>query len=527
MAHATTPTNTTPHPANLIGADTESLPASGDQLIESRNPAAPDDVVWRGAADASAVDRAAAAARDAQPQWFSMGFETRKAALEAFAAIAKERVEHVGDLIMRETGKARWDAHGEAKILAGKIAVTLEDDRNYAMGRLRQYSLELGEGKSGHAFFRPHGVMAVVGPFNFPAHLPNGHIAPALLAGNAVIFKPSDKAPAVGHMLAAMYREALASVGAPLGIVNLVQGAAPVAQRLVTHDHVDGVLFTGSWPVGRRIIEANLDHPGRIIALELGGNNAALVTPDADLKRAAVECARAAFVTTGQRCTCTRRIVVHDSVADRFMKALIKIGSNLIVGDPKGIAGDDVFMGPIVTERARDDVLKFQAAADAAGGQSVMTSTVLSNEQNGHYITPGIMRVDRFSTALSPDDDPGCDVEVFGPLVRVSTYSSFDDGLAQVNASRYGLAASIFTGDQPTAQRFLHEANAGCINVNTGTAGASGKLPFGGLGLSGNHRPAGAFSLDYSAYPVASMQEPNDDQLKLLPGMRFDEKWLD
>ncbi len=234
-----------------------------------------------------------------------------------------------------------------------------------------------------------------------------------------------------------------------------------------------------------------------------------------------------ALVTTGQRCTCTRRLIVHESIADRFIPTLIKIASNLIVGDPEGVAGDDVFMGPIISEQARDDVLRFQHTAADAGAQSVMTSTALTSESDGYYLTPGIMRVDAFSTETDPAKDPGADVEVFGPLLRIALCSDLDHAIQQTNASRYGLAASIFTGEDHEAARFLDHARAGCININTGTAGASGKFPFGGLGLSGNHRPAGAFSLDYSAYPVASMQEPNDPNPTLLPGMRFDDKWSD
>lgn len=510
-------------PADLVGDDLIKLRAEGPDAIVSANPANPSETVWRGVENVDHVSMAIDAARAAAETWALTTFETRRDALLAFKAIADSRAEQMGDLIMRETGKARWDALGEAKILGSKVMVTLESAGNYAMGRLRGYTLDLGGGKTGSAMFRPHGVMAVVGPFNFPAHLPNGHIAPALLAGNAVVFKPSDKAPAVGQMLASWYREALESVGAPAGVVNLVHGAVPVASELVSHPGVDGVLFTGSWPVGRRILELNLDDPGKIVALELGGNNAAVVMPGADLRRAAVECARAAFITTGQRCTCTRRVVVHESVAERFVTLLVKIASGLIVGDPRGVAGEDVFMGPLISAAACDGALAFQERVASEGGRVAVASTAIDTPQGGHYITPGITLVDRFVVS---EETAGCDVEVFGPLLRVATVPSFDDAIQQANATRYGLAASIFTDDEDEARRFLALARAGCININTGTAGASGKLPFGGLGLSGNHRPAGSYSLDYCAHPVASMREPNDGSPAMLPGMRFDDAWL-
>ena len=392
----------------------------------------------------------------------------------------------------------------------------------------------------------------MLGPFNFPAHLPNGHIVPALAMGNTVVFKPSDKAPGVGQLLAEFFDEALEAEGAPShpgsrpgsGIFNMIHGGADIASALVKHPGVDGILFTGSWPVGRRILEANLDRPGRIVALELGGNNAAVVMPDANLRQAAIEIVRCAFNTTGQRCTSTRRAIIHKDVASKLVPALCKAASNLIIGDPRS-RGTPLFMGPIITREARDAVLRAQAEFARAGGRVLLESTAPEIAGGGWYITPGIIEVERFvahgdeptvgvagalggaggaSTSVACRD-AGCDTEVFGPLLRVTIVESLDDAIEQTNATRFGLAASIFTQDRNAAERFLLEARAGCVNVNTGTAGASSKLPFGGLGWSGNHRPAGSFALDYCAYPVAGMIEMGDAAL-IAEGMRFDPAWI-
>lgn len=310
-----------------------------------------------------------------------------------------------------------------------------------------------------------------------------------------------------------------------------MQGRADIASELVAHHSVDGVLFTGSWPVGRRILEANLDQPGKIIALEMGGNNPAVIMPDADLKQAAIECVRAAFVTSGQRCTCTRRILVHQDIARPFATLLTKITSNLIVGDPKGIGGGSrnqpVFMGPLISAEARDQAIAFQRDLSTAGlgnPRPILEMVAIDHSSGGHYVSPGIWQVDRFSLADSIAHDAGADVELFGPMVRIAEFRTIDEAIAQANMTRYGLAASIFTQDESAIDRFVAEARAGCINVNTGTAGASGKLPFGGLGWSGNHRPAGAFSPDYCAYPVASMVE-REPEVSLLPGMHYEESW--
>ncbi len=491
-------------PADFIGGRFQSL-ASGDG-IRSCDPADPERVVWSANAEPRHVDEAVAAARAAQPAWFALGTEARAAALGRWKAAAEARRERLASLITLETGKIRSEAQAEAGLVATKVDITLGP---HSSGRIAGYEVAAGPSKVGRCVFKPHGVMAVLGPFNFPAHLPNGHIVPALLAGNTVVFKPSDKTPAVGQAMA----EIAAAAGLPPGVVNVVQGAAGPAAALASHEGVDGVLFTGSWPVGRRILEANLDHPGRIVALELGGSNPTVVMPDADLRQAVVECARAAFATTGQRCTCTRRIVLHKDIADRFIPAFCKVASTLVVGP--GDSSDPVFMGPMISAAAVDSVMSFQDELHARGGKVLVQASRV--DRPGHFVTPGVVLVDRFEVEH--------DRECFGPLVQLAIADDLDDCIAQANATRYGLAAAIFTRDDAVWERFLAECRSGCINRNTGTAGASGQLPFGGLGNSGNHRPAGAFSVDYCAYPVASMVE-SSDAAPVPPGMLLEDDWL-
>jgi len=516
-------------PCDIIAGEPRDLGTGSGPVMMSHNPARPRHVVWRGHSCPDHVDEAVAAARASFPKWRAASLEQRIAALREYQRLATARTGSMAELICDETGKAMWDSLGEAKLLAEKVDITLSESEASGRHRVRDFEIQIADSRKGVCRFRPHGVMAVIGPYNFPAHLPNGHIVPALLMGNTIVFKPSDKTPAVGQMLAELLVEALERTGAPPGVVNLVQGGADVASRLVAHADIDGILFTGSWPVGRRILEANLDRPGRIIALEMGGNNAAVVLADADLKQAAIECARAAFISTGQRCTCTRRIIVERSIARRFVPLLAKVASNLVIGDPRGGSGGDaghpVFMGPIIRAEARDAVLKFQSDLVRGGGRVVMESTALNLSDGGHFITPGIIAVPGFTLADDPRADCGCDVEVFGPLVRIAECRDLEHAISQANASRFGLAASIFTRDRAAAEGFLGEVRAGCLNVNTGTAGASGRLPFGGLGRSGNHRPAGSFSLDYCAYPTAGLVETGSASV-LPPGMRFDDSWI-
>lgn len=501
---------------NLINGKWHSI--QGD-AIRSTMPAHPDQVVWSGTPSVASVEQAIRSSRQALPAWSSSEIDHRIAVLRRFQQIATDRAKELGALISDETGKALWESQGEAALIAAKVDITLEEGEWSGRHRVTDFEFGLNETKRARCHFRPHGVMAVVGPFNFPAHLPNGHIVPALLTGNTIVFKPSDKAPAVGQMLVEMLHEALEAEDAPRGVVNLVHGAVPESVALCSSPDVDGVLFTGSWAAGRAISEANLDQPGKIIALEMGGNNPAIIMPDADLYQAVVEVTRCAFNTTGQRCTSTRRLIVHRDVADRVVPALIKAASNLMIGDPR--APEPVFMGPIISEQALDSVLRFQERVAQHGGRVLMESTRMP-DRTGWFITPGIIEVKRFTLDC---DDAGCDEEVFGPLLRVSVVDSFEEALEQANATRYGLSASIFSADETLQNRFLNECRAGCRNVNCGTAGASSKLPFGGLGLSGNHRPAGAFSLDYTAYPVASMIETGDD-CSIPNGMRMERDWV-
>jgi len=512
-------------PCDLIGG--RAIPIQGEE-VASHNPARPGERIWSGTPRVDHIDQAISAARDAQSAWARTAPADRAAALRAYQGLVKERAEEIAALIRDEVGKPMWEAKQEAGALAAKVDVCLDDSlANSGLSRVTEYEVSLTDTRRGVCRFHPHGVMAVIGPFNFPAHLPNGHIVPALLMGNTVVFKPSDKTPAVGQMLGELLTAALEEAGAPRGVVNVVQGAAEPAARLTTHEDIDGILFTGSWPVGRRILEANLDRPGRIVALEMGGNNPAIVMDDADLPSAVVECARAAFATAGQRCTCTRRIIVHEAIAEKFLEALVRVGRSLKIGDPN--ADPPVFMGPLIRAESRDAAVQFVEDLDQAGGEVLLrpkSLNDLSNAPGGHFISPGVVRVERFTRSDDvPGRDAGCDVEVFGPVVRVSVVSSLDDAIEQANATRYGLAASIFTSGREHAERFLADVRAGCLNVNTGTAGASSKLPFGGLGLSGNHRPAAAFAHDYCAYPVASMIEESP-AAAMSPGMEFNEAWV-
>ncbi len=477
---------------------------TGANDIVSFDPARPSVEVGRVRVDAGAVDAAVIAARAAFPAWSGRRPDDRADVLRSWAAVTVRHAERIAALLTRETGKTIAEARQEAALLADKVAVTLEER---VRARIAGYQIPATATRSNDCSYRPFGVMAVIGPFNFPAHLPNGHWVPALYAGNTVIFKPSEKTPAVGALMAELMDEA----GVPRGVFNMVQGRGDAAAALVAHADVEGVLFTGSWPVGRRIMEANLDRPGRMVALEMGGSNAAIVMDDADLRQAVIECVRCAFISTGQRCTCTRRIIVHQAIADRFITAFVECVRTLTVAP--GDAEPAPFMGPLVSREARDATIAFQnecsargervlLAARAFGTGSAVDDTKQGEPSEGWFATPGVLLAPRFERAT--------DREVFGPVVRIAVASDLNDAISQANTTDFGLAASVFTQQPAVIRAAMDRLRAGCININCGTAGASGKLPFGGLGRSGNLRPAGAAMIDSCAYPIASMIERGD-----------------
>jgi succinylglutamic semialdehyde dehydrogenase len=490
-------------PADYIGGRWVTIDGAA---LRSTNPAQPQEVVWAGSPAPEHVGLAVAAARSAFPAWAALDMERRAEHLRRFEAVVRANAPRIAELISDEMGKTLEESRAEARLVADKVRITLGE---VSMGRVREYETGVSATRAGRCRFKPHGVMAVIGPFNFPLHLPNGHWVPALAAGNTVVHKPSEKTPAVGQLAAELMNEA----GLPAGVFNVVQGGPDVAAHLVRHRGVDGILFTGSWPVGRSILEANLNDPGRIVALEMGGNNPAAVMADCHLKQAILECVRCAFATTGQRCTATRRIILDAPIADRFIPPFCKAASTLVVGPPR--SPEPVFMGPLVSETALRGVVDFERRLESAGGRVLVPASRL--ERPGHFLTPSVVLVDGFP--------PETDCEVFGPLVQIAVARGLGQAIEMANATRYGLAAAIFTSDRRTWERFFREVRAGCINLNTGTSGASSALPFGGLGCSGNHRPAGAFCIDSCACPVATLVEQSAEAA-VPAGVGWDDAWL-
>ena len=466
--------------------------------LRSVSPADPRDEIGRfPVADSAAVERAVERARAAFPAWRDLGFERRAALLRRFRDITADTRDELANLIAREVGKALWDARGEANLVPAKVDVSLDE------GMRAVETLEVGAGI--RATYRPHGVLAVLGPFNFPAHLPNGHLVPALATGNTVVFKPSELTPAVGEWLVRAYEKA----GLPPGVLQIVHGARETGEALARHADVDGVLFTGSYGAGQSIERAAIEQPGKLVALEMGGRNAIVVMQDADIELAVAETALSICATTGQRCSCASRLFVHENVLLEFAERLISVLRGVAIGNP---LEEGTFMGPLISHAAREKVDHFRRLAADAGGERLLC---VEPELPSPFVGPGLVRFDRCEQTHPVQRD-----EIFGPEAALYPIGDLEQGIAGVNDSDYGLVASVFTRDRTSYQHCIGRIETGLLNWNKGTIGASGKLPFGGLKKSGNHRPAGVAASLYCTSAQAHLEnEGAFDPATLPPGM--------
>lgn len=461
------------------------LAGQGD-VLQSLNPVS-QAVVWHGqGATAEQVEQAAQAARQAFPAWASRPLEQRIGVLEAFAASLKARAEELARCIGEETGKPLWEAATEVTSMVNKVAISVQSYRE----RTGEKSGPLADATA-VLRHKPHGVVAVFGPYNFPGHLPNGHIVPALLAGNCVLFKPSELTPKVAELTVQCWIEA----GLPAGVLNLLQGARETGMALAANPGIDGLFFTGSSRTGNLLHEQFGGRPEKILALEMGGNNPLVVEEVADLDAAVYTIIQSAFISAGQRCTCARRLLVPQGPwGDRLLERLVGVCANLVVG-----AFDQQpppFMGSVISLHAAQALLDAQAQLLSRGAVALLAMT--QPQAGAALLTAGILDVS--GVAERPDE------ELFGPLLQVVRYADFAAAITEANATQYGLAAGLLSDSEARYREFWLHSRAGIVNWNKQLTGAASSAPFGGVGASGNHRASAYYAADYCAYPVASLE---------------------
>lgn len=471
-------------------------------LFTSHDPAthAP---LWQGrAASPSDVDAAVLSAQNALQSWYELSTDERFVYLKEFSRLLRESQSSFAEIISKETGKPLWDARGEVEGMINKAPLSLE-----------AYTLRCAEltKQQPHARsitrHRPHGVVAVLGPYNFPGHLPNGHIMPALLAGNTLVFKPSELTPLVAEETLLLWQKA----GLPEGVLNLVQGGRETGHAVVHHPAIQALFFTGSYQTGLYLSGLFGTMPGKMLALEMGGNNPLVVGEISDFNAAAYVILQSAFLSSGQRCTCARRLIIPTSqVGDELLQTLIKQIETITVGPYTQIP--EPFMGPVRTEGQAQSLLDTQEALRLKGGKALCSMRPL--QQGKAFLSPGLMDVTSISNR--PDE------EIFGPFLQVIRVSDFQEAIHEANRTKFGLSAGLLSQKQEEYALFYQQIQAGVVNWNAPLTGATSAAPFGGIKCSGNHRPSAFYAADYCAYPVASLETA---ELKMphvqSPGMHF------
>ena len=442
--------------------------------------------IWSGEVGDAATE--VAAARAAAGAWAAHSLAYRSEAVRRFANVVRKREADFAKLIARETGKPLWEAKTEVQAVINKVQISLDAYSE----RTPQRKFEAALGNKIAVRHKPHGVLAVLGPYNFPAHLPNGHIVPALIAGNAVVFKPSEKTPATGAFLVDCFHEAKIDEG----VVRLLVGGPDEGRALAAEPGIDGLLFTGSARAGRALHRQFAEVPQKILALELGGNNPLVVWDATDLEAAAAIVVQSAYLSAGQRCTAARRLIVEDGEEGPLLTVIQRLTDRLIVGEP--FAEPQPFMGPMIDNAAADHLQEQWLGLMMKGGKPVRRLD--RPNADVPFLTPAMIDV------TDAPDRP--DEELFGPVLQLVRVKDFDAAIDEANNTRFGLAASLVGGSPELYDRFWANVRAGVINWNKPTNGAPSNAPFGGVGLSGNHRPSAFYAADYCAYPVTSSEVP-------------------
>ncbi len=444
------------------------------------------EVLWQGnAANAEDVDAAVSAANNAYEGWDALGQEGRERYLYRFRDLLKKNKPNFAETISRSTGKPLWESLTEVNGMIGKIDLSVKAINER---RSTKYD-EQADGFVGTAY-KPHGAVAVIGPFNLPGHLPNAHIVPALLAGNTVVFKPSEQATSAGHHLALLWQEC----GLPKGVLNVVQGGRATGEALTNNTAIGGLFFTGGYQTGLAIHKAFASRPQDVLALELGGNTPLVVWDVSNLQAAAYWTIQSAFITAGQRCTCTRRLIVPDNEqGQHFLDVLVQQTKRIRVGFWND--NPEPFMGPLISAQSAQNLLAKQKNLLRAGAKILLKSDYVGKSKT--TVSPGLTDV----TAVANREDS----ELFGPLLQIIRVSDFEAALAEANNTAFGLAAGLISDRRKLFDEFRRKIKAGIVNWNCATTGASGTLPFGGVGISGNHRPSGYFAADFCSYPVATV----------------------
>ncbi len=479
-----------------------------EHFIKRECPSDLDTTLWEMPIVYGQVDDVVESSVEGYKFWKKLPLEERITFLKKFQEQVKKRKEQMAEAISLEMGKPLWEATGEVNSVIGKVDITIND----SLPRVADKSYdEIMPGVRGALSYRSLGPCLIIGPFNFPCHLANTQILSALITGNSVIFKPSEKTAYSAQILIDCFHEA----GFPKGVINLIQGDGEIGRRLLNFKEIKGVYFTGSKEVGLNILKSTHSDLTKLVALELGGKNPGIIHKDANKEVALEEMIKACYLTSGQRCTSNSITFIHKSIAEEFIQQFHSISKKIIIDHPIDFEKEP-FMGPLVDQRAVDAYLTFMGMAKREGFEEIMRGKQITKKHQGYYVTPSI----HFSEEWKSDSH-FLSSEIFGPNCTFVTYENIEEAIEMANQSEYGLAAGIFTQDEAIFRKCFEDIEAGLINWNRSTCGASPKLPFGGLKNSGNYRPAAVAMIDSCVQQKASlqMQEVSPSGLNSIKGI--------
>ncbi|WPU66094.1 aldehyde dehydrogenase family protein [Peredibacter starrii] len=475
--------------------------SNAQEKILKRGPADLTQVLWEAGVYYDHIEPVIESAQKGFATWRKTSFEERIAFLKKYQEAVRARKDEISMALALEVGKPLWEAKTEAAALDSKVTVTITD----SLERIKRETIkEVMPKIDGHTVYKPLGPCFVIGPFNFPCHLANGQILAALLAGNSVIFKPSEKTIYSAQLM----MECFHAAGFPEGVINFINGTGHTAGKLTGDQRIRGVFFTGSKGVGQRIVENTYKDLSKLVALELGGKNSTIIHHDTNISHALPELLRACFLTSGQRCTSTSMILVHKKIEQEFISQFKAVTERIRVGHPT--SQPDPFMGPLIDEHAEKLYFDFCNFGKQEGAEEIVSPRKLDVGFQGYYVSPSI------HYAKKPNlEGKFIQEEIFGPNCFFVPYEDIEEAIHIANCTQYGLAASVYTRDADIYNLCLRDIDAGLINLNRSTVGATARLPFGGVKNSGNHHPAAVSMIDHCVSTVASLETLDDTSSKL------------
>ncbi|MBT5095466.1 MAG: aldehyde dehydrogenase family protein [Halobacteriovoraceae bacterium] len=477
-------------------------PDAVDEIIARECPADTQTILYHLPVDNRHIESIIESASSGYHFWRKLSLDERKNYLRKYQEQVLARKDEFASAIALETGKPLWEAAGETNAIIDKVTVTLD----YGLPRIKDQVIEeIKPGFKGHLYYKPIGPTLIIGPFNFPCHLANTQIVNALLSGNSIIFKPSEKTAYSAQLLIECFHQA----GFPKGVINLAQGGGDMASRILREKSIKSIFFTGSAEIGKNILTYTHTDLTKIVSLELGGKNSTIIHKDANLDHALPELIKSCFLTTGQRCTSTSLVIMHQDLIQDFIARFHELAKKIIIDHPIDFEKEP-FMGPLVDQKGVDNYLNFMGMAKREGIIEIMRGKLLNRKRKGYFVSPSIHLCEEF--------DPRSHFlasEVFGPNCTFIPYQEIEQAIEIANTTDYGLAASIFTKDQKLFELCLRDLEAGLVNWNTSTCGASSRLPFGGVKNSGNFRPASIATIDSCVYQKAGLQGAADSVSEL------------